>query len=652
MIALQLGRSWQHEPHTQLVRDGVRLEIDGLNIIPRADSEDLQQVMVQWVRAIQALERGAPFVQVSLEAAQLEVVLQQLGDGLQLTLIEGRGLKYSMICRCRLDTHELTDAVMSTARELESSLTRRRVGAEGLRRALVPPPAPVRGPSGSQGGVLILVASEGLRLTLYDEVGLLQAFGEAPEVTHALLLVPGQFIDHSGAVSEGLPLLHVFNALRVRGDRATRALTQRLCTALFGALPSLVTHPILRQAFELSLPPRVPGQAGAPAVSADLASIESVPSTLPLTPLGTPAKLRFKTRQTVELPLALAWHQLQRVPGGHVAVSSLGAALISSRARHARVLPANHGAAVNPQGAVVLAHTDEFFHFNANSLSALWRRTDLLGLVLSMPFSGPEAWVLHTNRGLSALLHATGREQWHWHTSQRLRQVVALGPLIAVASEHETTLVDTQLGLERWRLPSGASLLRSLGKSLLTVSSGPESSLFEVRALTDGALSRHWLVDGHCIDALAQKKQVWALVFANQQTRLIGFDARGKPHLERLIPFAGRSARFTPVKSGALVTDVNGSAVRLNADGSVRWLLGALDDVLNRPISSVEARKTAVISGTSIRIVDADKGTLLATLEPRPHLVDLAVDNALSISVLTPGRFERFKPAGALTVIS
>ncbi len=647
MIALRWGTAWQHEPGAP-ARDSVRLELDGLNVVPRADQEALGPVLASFVTAMNRLRAGYRHAQVSLENAQVEVCLRALGAHCELVVLEGRGVQQTLACRTRVDLAELDTATRESASTLARALPVDESERQALERALHPdrpltPAASLVSPVRHY-----FIENAGLQAWLCDTEGRLDAFAEDPGNTHAVLLIPGALGDARGTTAPGPILLPLLTKLVQRPDRPTRELVQRLCTVLFASEPSLVRHPLLREAFARSVPPPAPTSRAAvqPLPPPELPTDEPA-----LTPQGTPARLQFTQSRLVPLPLAFAWSKLTRVPSAHVVTSMLGAAVIGSRARKAQLVEAAHGAVVSETGSILVSEGGRAFALTATTASAHWVRNDRAGLLLKMVRETPTEWLVQTNHGVSAVSRLTGRERWYARTAPRVRSLIDDGQTLLTVSDHEVVALDAQTGQPRWQLRDGATLATQRDGGFCLISSGPDSTLCDTRDGATGHSLQRWLIDGHAIDAEAHGDELWLLVWRDETLRHVRV-SEGRVIGDRLVPFAGRTARFSPVRLGALIHDINGLAMRLNADGSVRWLLGALDDSLNRPLRCVEIRKTTIVAGTRLRVVDSQRGTVLAETEARPHLVDFTVDAKLTLSLLTPGAFEQLKLSGTLQVVT
>src|SRR3954471_7361619 len=118
MIRFRIGQSWKREPAAAPV-DSFGLELDGVDILPEASEEPLQQVVPALVETVHALAaEGEPVAQLSLGEAHLELVFRRVDGDAEVQVVSLSRPARVQRAGVRVDLKELSEAAVKCGRSL------------------------------------------------------------------------------------------------------------------------------------------------------------------------------------------------------------------------------------------------------------------------------------------------------------------------------------------------------------------------------------------------------------------------------------------------------------------------------------------------------------------------------------------------------
>ncbi|HVE83852.1 MAG TPA: hypothetical protein VND93_13430, partial [Myxococcales bacterium] len=122
MIRFRIGQSWKREPAAAPV-DSFGLELDGVDLLPEASEEPLQQVVPALVETVHALaSEGEPVAQLSLGEAHLELVFRRVDGEAEIQVVSLSRPARVQRAGVRVDLKELSEAAVKCGRALVRDL--------------------------------------------------------------------------------------------------------------------------------------------------------------------------------------------------------------------------------------------------------------------------------------------------------------------------------------------------------------------------------------------------------------------------------------------------------------------------------------------------------------------------------------------------
>jgi outer membrane protein assembly factor BamB len=122
MIRFRIGQSWKREAAAPPV-DSFGLELDGVDLLPEASEEPLQQVVPALVETVHALAgEGEPVAQLSLGEAHLELVFRRVDGDIEVQVVSLSRPARVQRAGVRVDLKELSEAAVKCGRSLVRDL--------------------------------------------------------------------------------------------------------------------------------------------------------------------------------------------------------------------------------------------------------------------------------------------------------------------------------------------------------------------------------------------------------------------------------------------------------------------------------------------------------------------------------------------------
>src|SRR5262245_28914497 len=122
MIRFRIGQSWKREPAAAPV-DSFGLELDGVDLLPEASEEPLQQVVPARVATVHALAAaGEPLAQLSRGEAHLELVFRRVEGDVEVQVVSLSRPARVQRGGVRVDLAELSEAAVKCGRSLVRDL--------------------------------------------------------------------------------------------------------------------------------------------------------------------------------------------------------------------------------------------------------------------------------------------------------------------------------------------------------------------------------------------------------------------------------------------------------------------------------------------------------------------------------------------------
>jgi outer membrane protein assembly factor BamB len=517
MIRFRLGQSWKREREADAV-DAFGLELEGVDLLPQASEESLEDVVTELVDAVHALAvRKERVAQVSLPEAHFELCLLRREGAVELS-VAALSRPARVVRRVDLDLADLATATARCARALIADVWERATSkGDALRRKLSRKLAALEAPLGgpwpthAEPGFSYRIAASGpcsFSVALWDPDDRLRTFRAGGSGALSSLLCDGELSLHCGGSevwrAKGPPLVHALELARQAAElaRANESREAKVTLQLAGAGP----------AFEFTLQDGRLASAGTPGIEAQaLARAVCELGTALAFAVGTRHRTQAKNPYVMELAeraketlaqlrdaappepggvalgartastgkkLAVAgrlkrlrfkllWQkqnlggdtpgQLVLGPKGPV-FTSPGMAVAFSRQGDLlfrRVAPA--GVAADGAGHVLAAGATRVMGFSGSDEGARWLH-DHDGLPL-----GPQLWArdgiwvtLSESRTVVAFDEVTGREQWRLAPPRTTRCFVSVQAHRALVATDVGLLygLDLRDGQVRYRLKS------------------------------------------------------------------------------------------------------------------------------------------------------------------------------------------------------
>lgn len=667
-MRLTVGERWRDEagprPHA-----AVRLEVDGVSLLPEAVDEPVRTHLRGWLEAVTALGRGEPAT-VSLEEAPLELCLWRPGEGDEVELsVVVRAPRLERRVRLRVEGEVLRAEVLRVAREVLP-----RLGAEALEEAvrgargqawepLVPRPAPAPWRV-TQGALTLGFAPSDGRLGAYRR-------GHGGALT-ALL------VDGTVQGRRALPVLELLDAVRdaqrgpVRWGGAQVAPADvfeaglAALVALQGQAPALAGNPWLEAARERC----IAGLAGLRGPTPDTrpgsppASPRENPVT-PLIPFGRLKHLSFTRKWELALPTPP--DARLEVGRGRVLVRATEASwLVSAKGRLVSTHSGAHGVASALSGEVVVGERQRMLGFEGRGKQAHWLKQhdgQTVGPVLVV--HGRLGVTTLGGVGLSGLDLVTGHELWRVVPPRTQRaHLSVLGTRALLGTDSGTLFgVDLADGQVRFRVQAPLPCVGppvGLGAAALTVlNRGGSTVVFSCDALaasTERAAGTiGWTRElslSRVTPLSTSRTQIFLGGERDGRTVVVCLSTAGAPVWERSVPLEADTLSLLAHEKGVIAADARGVTVRLDAHGETLWVLGAEGDRLSRRLPLFSTRGLLVVPGPQLRVVDPTSGQPVAELRVGSRLIDLSVDRRLGLTLLRePGVLEAWAPGPTLAVV-
>lgn len=687
MIRFRVGQSWKREPKGQLgPQDAFAFEIDGVNLLPGATDEPLVRLIGGLVEAVAEMvvdgERGG---QLSLEDVSLEVCFwRRPGLEVEVTvvsleqppkrakptvLVELPALVEATVACARGFLRELGEGRSAVAGEVEA--LERRIKAL-ISTVVVEWPARRTEPwnATSHSGVL--------GCTVRDLDGRTSNVTRRARGGLAAVLLDGEVTLGEAIRVDGLPFLTMMGLARAategRAQLGGQAIERQLvfqagldvCLALRTRSPSLAANPWLEAL-------QVRCTEGLRALQEPVPDTSEARLTPPRPPGNAPIITQGDVRRVALTP---QWARPVALgeDGGHLLLGRSTIVVASPHAAHA-FTPRGQTAfrRLSPRGvATSCTHTlcatsTRVLLFDRDAETAAWFR-DHDGSTLGPGLELVDG-VLVTSiarRGVVGFDPMTGRELWRFEPPRTQRSHLTFsGPRVLVATDGGALFgLDAATGQVRFTvrssIPFAGPVMRVGRRAVAVLKRKDLAAVYMCEALASGARAPAgticWtkeLAISSVGTPIASGGRIYLTGHRDGQGLIVALSLKGQMLWERPTPLDPHSQRAVAYERGVVVTDARGHALRLLPDGQTAWVLGSAGDQLSNPIAPVMRRQIVVVPGPTLRLVDPRGGRILSQLETGARVVDVAVDQKLTIYVLKePGVLEAWRPAAVLALVS
>lgn len=305
---------------------------------------------------------------------------------------------------------------------------------------------------------------------------------------------------------------------------------------------------------------------------------------------------------------------------------------------------APHGVAVSRDGHLLCADADRVMLFRSGHASATWLRDhDGLPLGPALVHDGGLLITASESRGAVAFSELTGRELWRFFPPRTHRAHLHVQGHRAVVTTDSGNLfgLDVHDGQLRYRVRAGVPFLGpavAWGRKLCGWL-GRRDRLGLLR-LDVHSGKVEWTVELPFARPTAPLPVGIRLYVAGEhdgEGAIACVSARGELVWRRALHLGEGPYRLSAVGGAVAVCSQTGATTLIDADGEVRWHLGAAGEPLASAIAPCLSRQVLIVPGAQVRAVDPERGEVLAEVDAGATLCDLAVDRRLNLYLLDEG---------------
>jgi outer membrane protein assembly factor BamB len=685
MIRFRVGQSWKREPAGPLgPQDAFAFEIDGVNLIPGATDEPLVRVVANLVDAVSAVVvDGERAGQLSLEDVSLEVCFwRRPGLEVEVTVLSlaqppGRAQPTVVVelpalveatVRCARDlVRQLGDPPPTLQKELSAleerlkALTRTVVADWPVRDA---EPWLAEGETGGLGYVLRDVEGRATSYTRRSRAGLPSLLVEGAITSGATRVDGLPFLTLLGLARSASESKASLGGLPVEASLVFQAGLD-LCLALRTRSPALTTNPWL-EAMQVRCTEGLRGlRSPLPDTSKPALSAPRSPSGQPISAAGEVRRVALAPQWT--RPVALG------EDGGRLSVGRSVVVVASPHAAHAFTSKGRTAfRRLSPRGVAtstaltVCATGDRVLLFERGAATAAWLRDhDGSSIGPGLELVDGVLVTSVSRSGVVGFEPATGRERWRFEPPRAQKSHLTFaGSRVLVATDSGALFgLDAASGQVRFTvrssMPFAGPAVRTGRRAVAVLKRGELTAVYVCEALASGsrrpagtiAWTRELALAGPSTPVVS-KGRIFLTGHRDGKALVVAISLGGRVLWERTTPLDPHTQLAVAFEGGLVVTDARGHAVRLLPDGETAWVLGSSGDQLLSPIAPVIRRHVLVVPGPLLRLVDPRGGRVLHQMETGARVVDVAVDQKLTVYVLKePGILEAWRPATVLAVV-
>ena len=685
MIRFRVGQSWKREPPGPLgPHDAFALEIDGVNLLPGVTEEPLVQVVGSLVDALASVVvDGERASELSLEDVSLEVCFwRRPGLEVEVTVVSLEQPPRRARPTVVVELPALVEATIECARGFLRQLGKRRkvvlreVAAIEARIAALTNTVVAQWPQRPLESWSAARQSDAVGYVLRDLDGRTSSYSRRSKGGLTALLVDGA-VTLGETCSEGLPFLTMMGLVRAaaegRAELGGRSLEPHLvfdagldlCLALRTKSPGLATNPWLESV-------QIRCTEGLRALKEPVLDTSMASLATPRTPGAGPMATQGEVRRVA---LAPQWTRDVALgeDGGRLTLGRSTIVVASAHAAHAFTLRGQTAfRRLSPKGVAtsdsltLCATSERVLLFERDAPSAAWLR-DHDGATVGPGLELVDG-VLVTSiarRGVAGFDPMTGRELWRFDPPRTQRSYLTFaGSRVLVATDAGVLYgLDGSSGRIRFTvrssIPFAGPAVRTGRRAIAVLKRTDLTAVYVCEALASGAKApagtiawtRELALSAPSMPVATQGR-IFLTGHREGRALVVALSLGGRVLWERPTPLDPHSQLPVAFEGGVVVTDARGHAVRLLPDGQPSWVLGGSGDQLSSPIAPVIRRRVLVVPGPTLRLVDPHSGRVLNQLATGPRVVDVAVDQKLTIFVLKElGVLESWRPAAVLSLV-